>query len=205
MFMDRQAYLNQISQTTKPIEQKESVLSPKIFKFAAIGIGLTIFLVIIGSLLKNLNNKEFLLTQQLDLRTTNLIETIEEYNKQVKSPALRSIGTSFSAILSDTNRDIEEYLVQEYEFDPKKADAKIMKQETELIDDLNKSLENARLNGILDRTYVNKLDLQITLMLSLESDIISRTKKPELRSMLEKSSDSLKTLQNTIEGYDNAS
>lgn len=203
--MDNQAYLDQITASTRPSQSKQSPFSSLIFKIAALGIGLTVIIIIFGSLLGAANNKERDLSEQLSIRMTNLSETINTYNSSVKSPELRSIGTSFSTVLANTNRDLSNYLVAKYNFDPKKANQKMLQSETQLIEDLNTALEDARLNGILDRTYVNKLNLEITLLLSLESDILSRTTNSDLQNILQNSTSSLESLLNSTEKYNNNS
>lgn len=201
--MDNQTYLDQITASTKPTSSKKSFFSSQIFKIAALGVGLTIVIIIFGSILGNINNKERDLAEQLSLRMDNLTATIDEYNDSVKSSYLRSIGTSFSAILADTNRDLSDYLIQKYNFNPEKSNSNLVEKELKFADELNADLEEARLNGILDRVYVSKLDLQITLLLSTESDILSRTKNQSLQSIINKSVSSLESLQNNLAEYDN--
>ncbi len=74
-------------------------------------------------------------------------------------------------------------------------------EEAKLAENLNLSLGNAKLNGLLDRTYENQLTLQVSLLLSLTSQILARTKDEQLLEIVSSLHASLNTIHENLESY----
>lgn len=207
MLMDGQSYLDQISQNTKPATPTSKfnlsgILSSTIFKIIAGAVLFVILAIIFGSILSNANNKGKLFAEQLSVRLANLTETTSNCNEYLKNSDLRSFNAQFSTVLTDTNSKLSTFLAEKLEFNPQKPPENIAKQETDFINELNSELENARLNGLLDRTYVNKIQTQISLILSLEESIRERAKDLALAEILNSSASNLENLLNKLQTFD---
>lgn len=205
--MDNFAYLNQISKSahakSTPTKKSGGLLSKfSIGKIALIGIVGFFLLMALGGLLGSINNKPKELSKQIYLRSTNLSSVLTTYNPSVKSSRLRSISVSLITVLNHTSSQLSAYIggekYKEEDLLPKKKTAE---SETALTEELELSLNNAKLNGILDRIYENQLTLQVSLLLSLTSQLLARTKDESLISILSPFYYSLETIHNNLESY----
>lgn len=190
-----------LSTTSKPKKSLASLLTPRnIIIFAAI-LFVLVAVIITGSLLNNVNRKEQDLTVQLSLRCDNLTTTLKKYNRHLKSPALRSLGSSFSGNLQDLKRQLSTIIANDFKVDPKKINEKLLAEENSLNNDLNQNLESARLNNILDRSFAHNFALQIVLIQSIESEIMARTHKAPLQEATTKSHASLEVLHQKLSTF----
>ena len=198
--MNGSDYLNQISASNRPTS-KPSIFSSKILKFALIGGAAAIFIIVVGSMLKNFSTKKSDLLEQANLRMTNLTASITTYNRNIKSSRLRSMNVSLSGVFADSTRNITNILTTEYEYDPKKPNSNITDEETTLIGDFNTTMEDAKLNGILDRIWVREMTLQLALLISLESEAAARSSEPSTIKTLEDSQASLNQLYEQFSAF----
>lgn len=192
--MNNVDYLNQISASSKKSKSaSDSLLSskPLIISLIAATV-LAIFLIIFGIVRDNTTSDTKLLTQ-LGLRLNNFSTSVSNYNPYVKSSSLRSSGASLSSALEATTLNLKPILEEE-KINLDKADKKLLDSETSHAEALNNSLEAGKLNGILDRTYASEMALQISLLISLESELYNHTKDDSLKSILSNSFENLKTL-----------
>lgn len=72
----------------------------------------------------------------------------------------------------------------------------------ESADELAATLEDARLNGVLDRTYAREMAYQLQTILTLMSQIYETSDNAQLREFLEKSYADLEPLQEQFASYD---
>lgn len=210
--MNNLEYLNQISQSNRALKAAPAkpqgffaqLSIPKIIIGGAI---LFVLLMAFGILLGSLNHKPTNLTRQLYTRTVNVENVISTYNPTVKSSRLRAIGASLSSTLSHASRQLSTYLTNDDPKDDKALipDDKTLSSETAALEELNFSLNNAKLNGILDRAYDNQLNLQVTLLLSLVSQLIARTKDTALLDILSPLYSSLNAIRSNLEAYSSLS
>lgn len=211
--MDNFEYLNQIAQSTHPQKSKSSdsssFLRGPIFKIAAGGIILFLLLMIIGGLIGNAKGKSSDLTKQLYVRSNNLNSVIDTNSKSLKSSRLRALSLSLSSVLTNTTRDLSNYLTPEDGKSKDKKNAltpneKLTTSENELLENLNTALTNARLNGILDRTYSNQITLQISLLMSLTTELYARTKDEKLQEILVNFYNNLQPIHQSFSEYSEA-
>lgn len=203
--MDNFEYLNQISQSNRPTKRKLSTTSPKtglIIKLSAAGVVLFFLLMAIGSMLGNLNGKTTDLTKQLYNRTTSLNTVLNTYSRNLKSSQLRAISVSLSAILTNASNQLSGYITAKNKSkDALVLDSKTAASEAKLIEDLDASLNNAKLNGVLDRYYDNQIGLQVSLLLAQTSQLLARTKDANLTIILTNLHTSLETIHQSLENY----
>lgn len=199
--MDNKAYLEQISSEARPLKPTKSLfgfnISPKMLKIIIGIVVATVIIMIFGGILSSLGNKnsERDYLDKIYIRTDNLMVSISNYNNLVKSSELRSMGNSLNAVLVQTNYEVLNYLKENYEltnYKPEKEQT--LTDENTYIEELNQSLENGRLNGILDRTYAREFTYEIGMLLSLESEAIANTKNENLKSILNSSHTNLEQL-----------
>lgn len=196
------AYLNQISADNRRSAQSKSfMLNPKVLIGLGIAAVVALIIIVIGSL-SGSGNKERDLVYRINLRSSNLIETISNYNEYIKSSRLKTMGSSLSAVLSNTVSDTNNIIAEEYK--DNKAPDKLVKEETDYITDVNNTLEESRLNGHLDRSFVRQFTLEIALLMSLESECIARTKSEGIGTVLSSSYVNLESLHEEFENYTDA-
>lgn len=207
--MDNFAYLNQISQSTRPAKSPKragGISNLSIIKIAAGGIVLFFLIMAFGLLLGNLNKKPTNLTKQLYTRTVNLNTTIGTYGSSLKTSQLRAINASLSSVLTNTSKQLSDYLTADNDKDDALIpDDKTLEEETANNLALDTSLNNAKLNGLLDRTYDNQIGLQVSLLISMTSELIARNKDSELNNILTTFYSSLNAIHQNIESYSNPS
>ena len=198
------AYLQQISATSKPVAQKKGFsLNPKILIGIGVAVVVIIFFSVIASMLGNVTDKEKEEAIRLDIRTNYLLTNLNNFTNSVKSSNLRSMGATLSTHLTELNRDLAPLLMEYWEFEDWENDSppEILEEEGETANELYYKLENARLNGLLDRVYVREIALQIALLNSIQTEIIARTERPELIELLEKSTTNLRELHQQFSDY----
>lgn len=204
--MDRQEYLNQISASNRPAKGGKSlnILSSKFFWVGAIGAGALILIVIIGSLIGGgkTSGKDQLFS--LILRINNTSELIETYQPSVKSSALRSHSASLNSVLSNTSKELTEFAEEKYNFKEKDIKENLTEEETTAKDGLETELFEAKINGVLDRTYAHKMAYEISLITTRETQIMKSINNDTLKEMLVTSYDSLETLYDKFNDFSEA-
>lgn len=208
--MDNLEYLQQISKSNRPVAPAQPTSKSNlslIIKIAIGGIISFVAILILGIALGNMGAKSSDLAKQIYIRSNNLNSTITTYNRPLKSSRLRSISSSLSGTLVNTSNQLSNYLTSTSD-DSKTAlvpSEAITTSETELIDNLNTTLNNAKLNGILDRIYEHQIASQVSLLLTLESQLLGRSPDEPLLSIIQQSYASLSTIQTSLEEYDDPS
>lgn len=207
--MDNLAYLQQISKS--PVSAKaspfQSLMSGKLPKIL-LGLFVLAVLIIVFGLIFSGNKtdtSEQSLIAQANLRCSNLIQTINTYGRKVKSFSLRSSSNSLSAILTETSNNLNTVLTTYYSNEEGSSTpeepSNYAEEEASHIEQVNANLQVADLNAILDRNYARQMALEISLLLSMESNLIARTEKPDLKSILEKSTANLSAIHEAFDNF----
>lgn len=199
--MDKKEYLEQLSSTVRPKSKpKGSFMSSPFFKVALIGVIGLMLIVILGSILGgNGNAKTQLISLQLHLDNTS--ELVSTYQKSIKSSDLRSTSASLYSVLTNTAREVENYLLAKYNAKVSSAEKNI-KDEAQLAkDNLNAELLNAKINGLLDRVFALKIKYEVSVFMEEESDIYKSAGDESLRDILSSSYNSLKTLYEKLDSF----
>ena len=202
--MDNLEYLKQISQSNRPVQKPagKTVETMTIVKIVVGGLVVFFLLMAIGALLGSLGGKTENLTKQLYLRTTNLNSVLTTYNKEIKSSNLRSLGVSLAGTLTNATNQLTTFILADSnDKDGLVPNNKTVEEETTNLNELTTSLNNAQLNGILDRDYANQIGLQVSLLLALISQLDERSNDEELRSFLANYSASLETIHQGFENF----
>lgn len=200
--MDNQAYLNQISASTRPEKKSNSFLSSTIFKVIIGGVAAFILIIILGAVINGGKTDNKTKCISLYFYTGNLTNIIDTYQSSIKSSTLRGSSASLKSLVSSVNSEINNYLVAKYEFKEKNADEKLVANETALYEELNNDLFEAKINGLLDRTYARKMAYEISILQTRESEIYKSISDETLKQVLSSSYDSL---ENIFESFDSFS
>lgn len=203
--MDRQEYLNQISMKNQPIKKTRSgIFASKFFWIGVIGVVAFILIMIIGGILSGTrsNDKERLFA--LILHVDNVSGVIDEYQPNVKSSDLRSYSASLNGLLYNTSKDLTSYATEKYNFKAKDVNKKIIEEENLAKDDLSKELFNAKITGVLDRTYAHKMAYEISLITSREAQLLKSANNETLKSALTTSYNSLSVLYDEFNNFSEA-
>ncbi len=204
--MEGQEYLNRISADNRPIKKTKTngIFSSKFFIVGMVGLIALMLIIIVGAILNGGKGGEKNLAFKLKLHFDNTEEIIQKYQPIVKSSDLRSSSASFYSILSNTNRDLTEYLTEKYNFKEKSVDKNITEEATLAKDGLESELFEAKINGILDRIYAHKMAYEISLFTSEEAKIINTTNNTRLKELLTSSYDSLENLYDKFKDFSEA-
>lgn len=203
--MDNFAYLNEIAASNRPVQNPaaapQKMRGATVIKIVAIGVVAFVMLMAVGALIGSLQGKTENLTKQLYLRTTNLSTVMQDYNKELKSSDLRTLGASLAGALTNATTQLTSYIGGE-DAEERVPDAKTVEEETAVLEELTASLTNARLNGILDRAYANLVGLQVSLIMSMISELEERTSDAKLLEVLSAYRGNLEVLHQGFEAYD---
>lgn len=205
--MNNLEYLNQISQETRPTKPTQTNTTKLIIKIAIGGLVAFLFLAFLGMALGSGKTSSSDLTKQLYVRTTNLNTALTTYNKSLKSSQLRAIGTSLNGVLTSASNSLSAYLNPEgNDKESLNPPEKLLAVEAATIDELDTSLNNAKLNGILDRTYATQIRLQVSLLLAFISQLEQHsTKDADLLDILDQYQSNLSVIEQSLQNYSNPS
>ena len=201
--MDSQSYLNEISSSVRPMKKpRASLLSNKFVLVGIICLIGIILMAIIGSVLGG--GKSGIKEQSIDLklRLDSTSEVISNYQTYVKSSDLRSSSATLSGVISNTNRDLSNYLSETYEF--KSADKKVQEKEDARKQELEDELFEAKINGIMDRIYAHKMDYEISIILTMENKLYNAASNDTLKEIIGTSINSLQNIQEKFAGFSEA-
>lgn len=209
--MNNKDYLDKIASEARPLTASApgflgSALHLSMKQLKIIGIAIAaIFLVLIIAMIASSGNKntERDYVDTAYLRTKDLSKVIDDYRTKIRSSELRSMAMSLKSVLLETNYALSSTLTNN--FGAKSPDTpekeSTATDETAIIGELTASLEEARLNALLDRVFAREYTYQISLLISLETDIINRTKIDLLKSSLTSSRSNLETLHEQFDNF----
>ena len=200
--MDGQDYLNQISASVRPEKKsKMSFMNSTIFKVAAGAAVAFILIAIVGGVLGG--GKEGARGQAISLKLNldSTLEVIAKFQTNVKSSDLRSSSASLYSVLSNTTRDLSTYITENSNYKPKEDNKKFENDVALERDGLESALFEAKINGILDQVYANKMAYMISLIYSKEASLEKATSSEELKAILTSSMNSLDTLYDKFDDF----
>ena len=138
---------------------------------------------------------------ELKLNIDSTLEVISEFQQSIKSSDLRSSSASLYSVLSNTSRDLTTYVTENYEYTPKNDNKKFADDVALERDGLESALFEAKINGVLDQVYANKLAYVISLIYTKELNLKKATSKEDLQAILDSSINSLSTLYDKFDNF----
>ncbi|MBR3052456.1 hypothetical protein IKG60_02450 [Candidatus Saccharibacteria bacterium] len=210
--MNSQDYLNQISAASQPVSGSHSsgnsklnnILHSKFFLIGFIGLAIFILILVIGQVLGG--TKVNLRTElvQLKFHIGNTSSLISTYQPNLKSSELRSYSASLQSILSVTDSNLTSYLTEEYNYKESEEDEGLSLELATERDALENELFEAKINGVLDRTYARKMTYEISIFMSEESKIYNSARDESLRAIIDQSYSSLENLYDNFNNFSEA-
>ena len=194
--------MNQISASVRPEKKsKLSFLNSTIFKLVAGAVVAFILIAIIGGIVSG--GKTGVKDQAIELKLNidSTLEVISEFQPSIKSSDLRSSSASLYSVLSNTSRDLTTYVTENYEYTPKNDNKKFADDVALERDGLESALFEAKINGVLDQVYANKLAYVISLIYTKELNLKKATSKEDLQAILDSSINSLSTLYDKFDNF----
>jgi hypothetical protein len=206
--MDNAAYLKQIAAQPNPKDNHDHrLLSPAMIKVLITGAAALVLVIILGIIINSSSGKITTLYESFYLRLQNLSANngpVAIYAKDVRSSELRALaGTlrsslyanyqNFSGILGDIN------------IDPKKISETTSSSEADILSEYTSTLQNARLNGLLDRTFANSTTLQISYLIAIGSNILERNPPDQVQTIVNQAVTDLEILHTRFANYSNSS
>ena len=204
--MDGQEYLNQISASVRPEKKSSkmggSFMQSPIFKVLIIGVAALILIIILGSILSGGGKSTLDKNVSLKLHIDNTIDIISTYRGNLKSSNLRSSSVSLSSILSNTSRELGDYIAEKYpSYKEGKEDKDLIEEATLHKDALDSDLFTAKISGTLDRIFALKMAYEISLITSEEASLSESTRDEQLKDILDTSYNSLDNLYNNFSDF----
>ena len=201
--MDGQEYLNQISASNRPAKNSKlsKILTSKYFLIGTIAVVALILIVVVGAALSSGKGDIKEDSYALLLHLNNTTELIETYQPNVKSSDLRASSASLEGVLSETSKQLDEYLKTKYNLKEKDIKKDITEEATLQKDGLDSELFEAKINGNLDRVFAHKMAYEISLFATEESKLIKMTNNDDLRGILTTSHDSLDNLYSKFNDF----
>ena len=184
-------YLNQIA----PQAPKRPLFTFGIKQIIILGVALVVLVSIIAGIVNAASSGKKAPLEQLSARLTATEAVAVDAQANLKSSKLRTLNSNLKLFMTNTNRDIAEPLLIAG-VNTAKLDKKIVALEdtTELTD----RLEDARLNGVYDRTYAREMAYQLGNTLTLMSQIYTSTRSESLKSFIQTAYDNLKPTQESF-------
>jgi hypothetical protein len=191
-------YLNQIA---PQIPQKAGFPVPiPILIGGLIAVFIAIALMSITSMMASGNTNK---TGQLAARLSNTEIIVKAEAGKIRNSQLRAYNSNLTDYLANTIRDIGPLLISE-KIDMKKLDVKLVAAETNINKEMLANLEDARLNGVYERTYAREMTYKLDTTLTLMRQIYTSTKHNKLKVFLEDAYNNLEPIQKDFSDFDAA-
>lgn len=143
-------------------------------------------------------------TKQLTLvgaSTARLQELTEGANNNIQSSELRSINSSLTLALTNVNRELADPLkAQNIRINNAKKDATVGAVGKEY-EQVAQRLEDARLNGIYDRTYVRELSYLLKTLHANMEQLYKSTPSESLKTILETNDNNITPLLENLTAF----
>ncbi len=131
----------------------------------------------------------------------DLQDVSESSQKNIQSTQLQSLNSNLTLTLTNTNRDIAKILTAQ------KISLKDTKNNKSLVvvknnfDALNQRLEDARLNGVFDRTYAREITYALKNLHVDMGQLYKSAKSKELKKILNSTDESLAVLLSSYQDF----
>ena len=189
-------YLNQIA------PQGKSSLFPS--KLVIFGLGAALLVALLIIIVGSTNSKPNLTVQTTGLyaRLQTLQTITSSEQNYLKDTQLRASNSSLTLLLSNSTRDIGNYLTAA---DKKfKMPQGIQQSEKAYLDNLTTKFNDARLNVDLDSTYAREMSYQLSVVHTIMSSIYRLEPSKSLSDILVTANDNLEPLRQTFADFSGA-
>lgn len=187
-------YLNQIApQTTKSSGFKLNIRTVII-----ISIVLVIIVSILAAIGSSAGSSRKTPWQQLSARLTTTQTIANESTTKLKNSQLRSLNSDLKLYLTNTKRDLTAPLAFN-EVNAEKLPEKLVADEAAT--EMNKRLEDGRLNAKFDSTYAREMSYHLSTILALYQELYSSSKNADVKKFLNSAYDNLLPTQEALSNF----
>lgn len=189
--MDNMAYLQQIAakpqNSAGPTDLFSKLFTKKNLIIGGIVIAVIVVLIIGAAIIKAVTPKNSVndsLGHSIT-RGQNIQTTIKTYSPNLKSSDLRTMASTLNSVLEAANANLTPFLPKSSKKkDTPSISSSVTKEEEKNLTKLTETLETARLNALLDRTFVREITLQIAIYRSYLTETSARTDKSNLKTAI---------------------
>lgn len=174
-------YLNQIAPKQKqPLFDKTMVIIFGVLIFAIVAfVGMMMF-----SSVRSDSNSDTLLRVYLKVQKTNELAT--KYQARLQNSDLRAINSGLATTLASDEAKLKSLLdsgnIEIPKVEKNKTPPRIVAQVDKDIEDLDKTLDDAFLNAVLDRTYAREMSYSLDVINSLMKRVESSTRSSDAKT-----------------------
>jgi hypothetical protein len=183
-------YLDQIS-SAQPVK----TLNPFVL-WGLIG-GLLIVAIVAVSLILSAGGDSSASLTSTAARFAALQDTTDDAQENLQNSDLRTLNSSLTLVLTNTNRDLAGPL-KEQDIKLKDKKNKTISAVTADFEALENRLEDARLNAVFDRTYAREMTFQLKTLQSDMAVLYKKTNSSSLRTALQTADANLDPI---VEGF----
>jgi len=138
-------------------------------------------------------------TEQLAARLVSTQTIADGATTNLQSSQLRALNSDLKIYLTNTIRDLGVILKSSDNINIKQLDKKVVAAEANT--QMTSNLEDARLNGIYDRTYAREMAYQLDTILTLMLQINNNSNSKSLKSFLTDARTNLEPTQKLFEDF----
>ena len=212
--MDNMAYLQQIAGVDNSVAQQVKKNNDNVFKkifnvWTILGTVLFIVILVIVAVVASSMNKVD--TKDQDLMAQSYWtayylneETLTDYTKLVKNSDIRNMSASLKSVLEEIIKSDNDIMKAKFGVEVSKMKPKtdeVPKNAEKQNQELNGVLEEARLNGILDRVFLREMTMQIAYLRAYQSEIAERTGDADAKAFATKAYSNLDNLYEQFHNF----
>jgi len=190
-------YLNQIA----PQAPKRSPFSFGIKQVLLIGGALVLLMIIAVGIINLTGAGKKEPYERLSARLSATATVVDDSQKSLKSSKLRSLNSNLRIYMTNTTRDVVTPLTN-VGIEPKKLDKNVIASEATTA--LAGRLEDARLNGVFDRTYAREMAYQLGNLMTLMKQIYNSTNSTSMKEFTKSAYDNLESTQAAFANFSTA-
>ena len=216
MLMDNMAYLQQISSSsTSPAPSNGKKINLKIdfskllnvwtALIAGIFVLLILVVCVVAAVLgktEDTGDKDLLLKSYFMAYDLNNDVFSENYLENVKNSDIRNMSASFSTVLNEIAKKDEEFLKEKYDIDIySMSESDIATEEQTNVTKLADTLTTGKLNGVLDRTWLREMTMQVARIRAYQSGILARVDDEEIVEFVTRTEQNLDNIYNQFHDF----
>ena len=204
--MDNKSYLDQIAVKGKNSSKSEPLLSPVMIKLLIAGVIALITIIIVGVMISNTNSKLTQSYERLYLRLSQMCDSNGPYKKYarfISSSTLASHALSLETTLTTTNKTLESML-SKLDVDKTNITKEVKSEETKTFNNYMTQLDNASISDQMDAYYSSQTANRIMQIVTLEKQVLKKTKSESLPGLLTTSINDLESLYEDFKNFNDS-
>lgn len=175
---------------------------PTIIKFGIAAVVIIAVAFTVVGIVGSQRGRSAEVAESLSLRLTNLTTLRADFgaSNKILNSQLRAISTRLGAALGTAARDIQYYL-PDLGVDPKNPSASIAATEANWLEYTRSYLNDAAVNGRLDRAFATVFNSQLETVLEYYNELDTREPSPQLHEYISLSKTNLQAIKIELETF----